>query len=364
MSLPYNRVYNFAPGPACLPLEVLEQARDDLVNYKGVGLSVMEMSHRSKEFETIIREAEEDLRKLLGLPESTHVLFLQGGATLQFSMVPMAFMSEGRTADYVITGTWGKKAFEAAQLVGQPTKIYDGKDSNYDHAPCLSDLKLTEGAAYVHITSNETIQGVDYLADTRLPVPVVCDMSSNILSRPIDPDAYDLIYAGAQKNMGPAGVTVVIVKDEFLQKAPAKTHPMLDYRLHAENKSLYNTPPCWAIYICGLVYKHLLAHGGLAAQAERNQAKAKLIYDAIDESGGVFRGHAQKANRSLMNITFTLANDEITERFLKEAKENGFAGLKGHRSVGGCRASIYNAFPHEGCVALAQFMRDFACRNG
>lgn len=364
MSLPYGRIYNFSAGPGCLPLEVLEQARDGLVNYDGCGMSVMEMSHRSKAFEAIIQRAEADLRTLMGIPESYRVLFLQGGASLQFSMVPMSFLGSGNVADYVVTGSWGKKAVEAANLIGTANVVWDAKSTNYDHTPNLSQVTPTPGSAYLHLTSNETIQGVDFLVDHEHSLPVVCDMSSNILSRPVNVSAYDLIYAGAQKNMGPAGVTVVIVSQEMLDRAPESTHPMLDYRLQIENDSMYNTPPTWSIYVCGLVYQHLLRTGGLEGAQERNEAKAKVVYDAIDASGGFYRGHAKAESRSRMNITFTLANEGLTDQMVKEATAHGLDGLKGHRSVGGLRASVYNSFPIEGCHALADFMRDFAKQNG
>ncbi|MFZ4508821.1 MAG: 3-phosphoserine/phosphohydroxythreonine transaminase [Fimbriimonas sp.] len=363
MSQPYERVFNFSAGPCTLPVSVLEEARDGLLNYKGTGMSVMEMSHRSKPYEKIIAEAEADLRTLLGVPESTRVLFLQGGASLQFSMIPLSFLGS-KSAEYVITGTWGKKSLESAQMVGTARAIYDGKAENYRSVPDLSSLDISSDGAYVHITSNETIQGVEFATDPLCPIPLVCDMSSDILSRPADVSKYSLIYAGSQKNMGPAGVTVVLIKDEFLKTAPAKTHPMLDYRVHAENGSMYNTPPCWSIYVCGLVYKHLLATGGLEGALQRNQAKAGRIYSAIDNSDGFYRGHATEQARSLMNVTFTLPSDELTNKFVKEAEALGLDGLKGHRSVGGIRASIYNAFPIEGCEALASFMKEFAAQNG
>lgn len=364
MSQPYGRVYNFSAGPSTLPVEVLEQARDELLNYRGAGMSVMEMSHRAEPFETIIAEAERDLRQLLGVPADYKVLFLQGGATLQFSMVPLSFLPQGRTAAYVVTGTWGSKAREAAEMVGAVNCLYDAKATKYDRAPALQDLQIPADVAYLHFTSNETVQGVDFQTDPELPVPNVCDMSSNILSRPVDVGRYDLIYAGAQKNMGPAGACVVILSPRMLELAPEQTHPMLDYRLQVEHGSMYNTPPCYSIYMCGLVYRHLLKHGGLEAMAARNCEKARLLYDAIDGSGGFYTGHAQPGSRSFMNVTFRLPSEELTSQFVKEAAAEGFDGLKGHRSVGGCRASIYNAFPVEGCGELAGFMKQFAGKNG
>jgi phosphoserine aminotransferase len=364
MSQPYDRVFNFSPGPAALPVEVLEQARDEMLSYPGSGMSVMEMSHRSKAYDSIIQGAEADLRALMGIPEGYRVLFLQGGASLQFTMVPLAYLGEGRAADYVVTGSWGKKALEAANAVGKTRVAFNAKATNYDRVPKAGEAGYTPGAAYVHITSNETIQGVEFPEDPQDEGRFVCDMSSNILSRPMDVSRYALIYAGAQKNMGPAGVTVVIIRDDMLADAAPGPGPMLDYRTQAENASLYNTPPCWAIYVCGLVFKWLLANGGLEGALERNCAKAKLIYDALDSSNGFYKGHAEKGSRSLMNITFTLPTEELSDAFLKGAKAHRLDGLKGHRSVGGCRASVYNAFPIEGCRVLADYMREFARANG
>jgi phosphoserine aminotransferase len=364
MPQPYDRVFNFSAGPSTLPVSVLEEARDGLLNYQGTGMGVMEMSHRSKPFEAIIQKAEADLRTLMGIPEGYRVLFLQGGASLQFSMVPLSFLGEGQTADYVVTGAWGKKGVEAARLVGCVNVAWDGKGENYRDVPAPEALRLSPNTAYVHTTSNETIQGVQFAGDPSFESPLVCDMSSDILSRPVDVSRYALIYAGAQKNMGPAGATIVIIRDDFLARAPQNVHPILDYRVHADNDSLYNTPSSWSIYVCGLVYQHLLDNEGLEGARARNEAKAKALYDAIDGSEGFYRGHAEPRARSKMNVTFTLPNEDLTKSFVKEAEANGMDGLKGHRSVGGVRASIYNAFPQEGCEALASFMKDFAARNG
>lgn len=364
---PYGRVFNFSAGPSTLPVPVLEQARDELLNFRGTGMSVMEMSHRSKPFEQIIGEAEADLKTLVGIPDGYKILFLQGGASLQFSMVAMAFLRGGQPGDYVVTGAWGQKAVEAGRLEGHVNVVWDGKEENYRDFPDADSLTLNPDAAFLHVTSNETIQGVELSADWAKGisgVPVICDMSSDILSRPFDVADYGLIYAGAQKNMGPAGATLVIVREDLLAKTPEKMHPMLDYRLQAKNNSLYNTPPCWSIYVCGLVYKHLLATGGLEGVQARNEEKAQAIYGAIDGSNGFYRGHAALRARSRMNVTFTLPNDDLSKAFLKEAAAQGLDGLAGHRSVGGVRASIYNAFPLEGAQALAQFMADFAGRNG
>lgn len=365
MSLPYDRVFNFAAGPSTLPVEVLEECKEGIFNYKGTGIGVMELSHRSKAFESIINEAEADLRTLLGIPEGYQVLFLQGGASLQFSMIPINFLGEGQTADYVISGTWAKKALEAAKLEkGTANVVYDGKAEGFKSMPDLSKLPLTAGASYVHMTSNETIQGIEFQSDPTVTAPLIADMSSDILSRPIDVSKYGMIYAGAQKNVGPSGLTLVIIRDDLVARVPEKAHPMLDYRLQAENKSLYNTPPCWSIYISGLVFKLLLKNGGLDAMAKRNAAKAGLLYDVIDASGGFYKGHSLKESRSNMNVTFVLPNDELSAAFISESKKLGLDGLKGHRSVGGIRASIYNAFPAEGCEVLAKFMKEFATKNG
>jgi phosphoserine aminotransferase len=358
-----GRVYNFSAGPAMLPYEVLQEARQDLLNWKGCGMSVMEMSHRGQEFESILDQIDTDLRELLNVPSHYKILFLQGGASLQFSMVPMNFLYKQKPADYVITGIWGQKAFEAASLVGPVNKAYDSQSSHYNHTPNLQQLSFSANASYIHFTSNETIQGVAYHEDPDIPSTVVCDMSSDILSRPVDISKYDLIYASAQKNVGPAGVTIVILSEELIAQVPKGGHPMLDYRVHAENKSAYNTPTCWSIYVCGLVCQWLLRKGGLQEIHKHNIQKAKVLYDVIDNSNNFYRGHSEKASRSIMNVTFTLPSEELTKRFLKEAESESFCGLAGHRSVGGCRASIYNAFPLEGCQELAQFMRDFASRN-
>ena len=364
MSQPYDRVYNFSAGPCTLEVEVLEEAREGLLNWKGTGMSVMEMSHRSKPFEKILNKAEDDLRELMRVPANYKILFLQGGASMQNTMIPMSFLKEGQTADYIVTGAWGKKSEEAAQIVGKVNVAYSGKDHNYSDVPGPTDLNLTEGAAYVHYTSNETIQGVEFKRDLDFKSPPVCDISSNILSRPFNVSKYQLLYAGAQKNMGPAGMTLVIISDEMLAKAPDNWHPMLDYKLQVENGSMYNTPPCWAIYMAGLTYDWLRNKGGVDTMNNRNKAKAALLYKAIDDSGGFYKGHACPDCRSLMNVTFNLPSEELTDIFVKEATALKLDGLKGHRSVGGIRASIYNAFPKEGCKVLADFMKDFMERKG
>jgi phosphoserine aminotransferase len=363
MSQPYHRVFNFSAGPCTLPVSVLEEARDDLMNYKGKGMSVMEMSHRSKAFEDILKQTEADFRTLAGIPEGYHVLFLQGGASFQFSMVPISFM-QGRRADYIVTGTWGEKGYQAAQIEGDANLLWSDKANGYRDVPDWYALDFSPNAEYICFTSNETIQGVQFKLDPTANVPLVCDMSSDILARPCAFGNYDLVYAGAQKNMGPAGATLVIIKDEMLAKLPPKMHPPLDYRAHSKEPSLYNTPPCWSIYMCGLVYKWMLANGGLEAMKACNEKKAAVLYAAIDGSGGYYKGHAAVRARSTMNVTFTLPSEELTEKFVNEAAAEGLDGLKGHRSLGGIRASIYNAFPIEGCEALASLMSDFARKHG
>src|SRR5215212_5199866 len=348
-----ERIFNFSAGPAVLPVPVLEEAQRDLLSLPGVGMSVMEISHRSKTFDEIIGGAESGMRELLSIPANYQILFLQGGASLQFSMAPMNFLPADGSADYVITGSWGKKALKEAK-----------KDGGFTRVPSREEMSLNPHAAYVHITSNETIEGVEWKREPEVgDVPLVADASSNILSREIDVDRYGLIYAGAQKNMGPSGLTVVILRDDLLQRIPEGLATMLDYRTHVENKSLYNTPNTWGIYILGLVCKWLKEKGGVAAMERENEDKAQLIYDAIDATD-FYRGHADIDCRSLMNVTFRLPDEELEKKFVTEATAQGLDGLKGHRSVGGIRASIYNAFPLAGVEALVSFMKDFERRNG
>jgi phosphoserine aminotransferase len=363
MSQPYNRVYNFSAGPCTLPVPVLEKARDEFLNYNGNGMGVMEMSHRSKAFETILEETEARFRQLLSVPDHYRVLFLQGGASTQFALIPMTFL-KGGTADYIVTGTWGSKALEDAKRMGNVHVAYDGKSDRYNDAPSFDRLTFSDNAAFLHFTSNETIQGVQFKSDPDHPAPLVCDMSSDILSRPVDVSKYAMVYAGAQKNMGPAGVTVVVISDEMLEKVQDMPSPMFDYRVQAENNSLYNTAPTFGIYMCGLVYQHYLDQGGVEHYDRESREKSQVLYDAIDGSGGFYKGHALPHCRSTMNVTFTLPDEELTKRFVKESEAQKLDGLKGHRSVGGVRASIYNAFPKEGCETLAGFMKDFAQRNG
>jgi len=326
---------------------------------------VMEISHRSKEFEAIVADAQKDLRELLQIPSNYKILFLQGGASLQFAMVPMNFRPAGASADYIVTGTWSKKAFKESQKLGTAKAAANLEADNFNHLPAQADLKLDPQAAYLHFTSNETIHGVEYFKEPTPPagVPLICDASSDFISHPIDVSKYAMIYAGAQKNAGPAGVVICIVRDDLLEKVPANLPNLLDYKALAEENSLLNTPPCWSVYIVGLVLKWAKGLGGLQAIEKRNQAKADLVYKAIDESGGYYRGHA-KADRSRMNITFRLPSEALEDQFASEAKKVDLIGLKGHRSVGGMRASLYNALPVEASEALVKFMKEFQQKNG
>ncbi|HEY3998612.1 MAG TPA: 3-phosphoserine/phosphohydroxythreonine transaminase [Candidatus Xenobia bacterium] len=359
-----KRIYNFSAGPATLPLPVLEEAQRDLMALPGAGASVLEISHRSPTFDKIIGDAEADLRHLLNIPDNYVVLFLQGGATLQFSMVPVNLM-RGRPADYVKCGTWSKKAMDEAKKEGEARVVWDGSADKFNRMPEASEIKVNADAAYLHVTSNETIEGVEYHTDPHLPgATVVCDASSDFLSRPMDVSRYGLIYAGAQKNVGPAGAVIVIMRKDLLEGTPAKLHTMLDYKVMADNKSLYNTPPVFTIYMVGLVLRWLRTEvGGLPGMLKKNQEKANLLYSAIDRSGGFYKGHAQPQSRSLMNVTFRLPSEELEKKFVKEAETRHMDGLKGHRSVGGIRASIYNAFPYEGVEALVELMDEFHQKN-
>ena len=359
-----NRIYNFSAGPCTLPNEVMLEAQEDFYSYKGQGLSVMEMSHRSKTYDEIIVAAEKDLRALLNVSDEYNVLFLQGGATLQFSMVPLNIMPPNNKADYINTGAWSKKAIKEAKRVGTVNIAATSEESNFNFIPKQDSFNLSPDASYVHYTSNNTIFGTEFHTEPEVgSIPLVCDASSDILSKPIDVNKYGLIYAGAQKNMGPAGAALVIVKKSLLDRAPDELHTYLNYNTHAEKSSMYNTPPTYTIYIMGLVYKWLLKNGGLDAMQKVNEAKAKLIYDAIDNSEGYYKGSAAVEDRSLMNVTFNLQSEDLEKKIIAEAKEKGFSGLKGHRSVGGLRASIYNAFPTNGVEDLVQFMNDFKANN-
>lgn len=360
-----TRVFNFSAGPAVLPEEVLAKARDEMLDWRESGMSVMEMSHRGKEFESIIASAEADLRALMGIPDGYKVLFLQGGATLQFAMIPMNLLGAGRSADYVHTGEWAKKAISEARKFGTVSIAATAESRNFSYVPPQSEWTLDPTASYVHITSNETIGGVEYhwVPETG-DVPLVADMSSHILSRPMDVSRYGLIYAGAQKNIGPAGLTIVIIREDLIGRAPAGIPAMLDYKVMAENGSMYNTPPTYAIYIAGLVFQWLLKLGGLAEMERLNRTKAAMIYDLADSSGGFYVTPVAPRDRSLMNIPFRLRDDSLDAAFLKDAKANGLIQLKGHRSVGGMRASIYNAMPEAGVQALVAFMREFQRTHG
>jgi len=359
-----ERIFNFSAGPAVLPVPVLEEAQRDMLSLPGVGMSVMEISHRSKTFDKIFNEAESGLRELMGIPDNYHVLFLQGGASLQFSMVPMNFLPADASADYIITGSWGKKALKEAKRAGGTNVAATTADGGFTRVPGQDELSLDPKAAYVHLTTNETIEGVEWKHEPNVgDVPLIADASSDILSHAIPVEKYALIYAGAQKNMGPSGVTLVIVRDDMLSRIPDGLHTMLDYRTHVENKSLYNTPNTWGIYIISLVCKWLRGKGGLAGMERENDEKAQLLYDAIDATE-FYRGHADADSRSIMNVTFRLPTEELEKQFATEATAQGLDGLKGHRSVGGIRASIYNAFPKEGVVALVSFMKEFERKNG
>ena len=360
-----TRIYNFSAGPAVLPLPVLEQAQRDLVSLPGVGMSVMEISHRSKTFEDLLGTAIEDIRALAQIPATCRVLLLQGGATLQFSMVPMNLLTAGATADYIDTGSWADKAMKEARKVGAVHVAATTKADGYTRIPRQDELRLTPGAAYVHITTNNTIEGTEWKTLPQVgDAPLVADASSDMFSGPIEAGRFGLIYAGAQKNLGPSGVTLVIVRDDLLARSNADRLPiMLDYRIHAENNSLYNTPNTFGIYILGLTMKWLKSLGGLAVIGRMNQRKAAKLYAEVDRTG-FYRGTAQPDSRSVMNVTFRLATEELEKLFVKESTAAGLDGLKGHRAVGGMRASIYNAFPEEGVDALVQFMREFERKHG
>lgn len=360
-----SRVLNFSAGPAALPEDVLRQAQEELLDWHGAGCSIMEMSHRGKEFSSVIEQAEADLRELMGIPAQYKVLFLQGGATQQFAQIPMNLLA-GRSADYIVTGSWSKKAFAEAQRIGTVRCAATTADSNFTRLPTAEEIKLDPFAAYLHVCTNETIHGVEIpaerIADTG--VPLVADMSSHILSRPVNVEKFGLIYAGAQKNIGPSGVTLVIIHRDLLGMAPLSTPTVMDYAVMAENASMLNTPPTFGIYIAGLVFQWLKRQGGLEGIAAVNAQKARILYEAIDNSGGFYLNPVDPDCRSRMNVPFVLANAELDAAFLAEAKSAGMLGLKGHKSVGGMRASIYNAVSLQAVQALVDFMNDFAQRKG
>ena len=358
-----NRVYNFSAGPAVLPEEVLKEAAAEMLDYKGSGMSVMEMSHRSKVYDNIIKEAEADLRDLMNIPDNYKVLFLQGGASQQFAMIPMNLMKNG-VADYIVTGQWAKKAYQEAAMYGKANKIASSEDKIFSYIPDCSDLPISEDADYVYICENNTIYGTKFknLPNTKGKV-LVSDVSSCFLSEPVDVTKYGVIYGGVQKNIGPAGVVIVIIREDLItEDVLAGTPTMLRYKTHADNDSLYNTPPCYGIYICGKVFKWIKSMGGLEAMKELNEKKAAVLYDFLDNSK-LFKGTVRKEDRSLMNVPFVTGDAELDAKFVKEAKAAGFENLKGHRSVGGMRASIYNAMPMEGVEALVAFMKKFEEEN-
>ncbi len=358
-----KRVYNFSAGPAVLPEEVLQEAADEMLDYRGCGMSVMEMSHRSKVFETIIQEAEADLRELMNIPDNYKVLFLQGGAHQQFAMVPMNLM-KNKKARYIVTGQWAKKAFNEAKIYGEAIKVASSEDKTFSYIPDCSDLDIPDDADYVYICENNTIYGTKFktLPNTKGHT-LVADVSSCFLSEPVDVTKYGIIYGGVQKNVGPAGVVIVIIREDLITEDVLPYTPtMLKYKTHADANSLYNTPPAYGIYICGKVFKWLKKRGGLQAMKEYNEKKAKILYDFLDQSK-MFKGTVVKEDRSLMNVPFVTGNDELDAKFIKESKEAGFENLKGHRSVGGMRASIYNAMPIEGVEKLVEFMKKFESEN-
>ena len=359
-----ERAYNFNAGPAALPLDVLKEAQAELLNFNGTGMSVMELSHRSKDYEAVHNQAKELLRRLLAIPEDYEVLFVQGGASLQFSMVPMNLLLPEKTANYILTGVWSEKALDEAKKEGRTKVGATTAEQKYRSIPELEDFDLAPDEAYVHVTSNNTIYGTQWkqFPNTK-DVPLVADMSSDILSKPLDIKRFGMIYAGAQKNLGPSGVTVVIIRKDLLERSPQELPTMLNYNTHASKNSMFNTPPTFAIYLLGKVLSWVERYGGVKAIEKLNDVKASMIYDAIDQSNGFYVGHAEKASRSVMNVTFNLASEELEKKFLAEAREKGFVGLNGHRSIGGCRASIYNAVPVEACEALREFMLEFKAKN-
>ena len=357
-----DRVYNFSPGPATLPVEVLEQASKDIVNFKDTGIGLIEMSHRSKEFMAVADNTESLLRELMEIPDNYKVLFLQGGASSQFFMIPMNLLGNGKKASYLNTGTWSKKAIKEAKLFGDIDIAYSSEDKTFNRVPTQDEYSVDPNSEYLYFVSNNTIYGTQFPTVPETGKVLISDMSSDILSRKIDVSKFGIIFAGAQKNMGPAGVTIVIIRDDLLDKTPDNTPTMLTYKTHADKGSMFNTPPCFPIYAVGEVLKWLKKQGGVAGIETRNREKAALLYECIDATD-YYRGHAEKASRSLMNIAFNLPSPELETQFIAEAAEIGLNGLKGHRSIGGCRASIYNAFPEEGVVKLVAFMKEFAANN-
>jgi len=359
-----KRIYNFSAGPAFLPEEVIRQAQQDIWSIFNSGIGVMEHSHRGKEFTRVLGEAEADCRAVGNISDDYAVLFLQGGATTQFATIPMNFLGPEQTADYPDTGVWTTKAIKEAKLFGNVNVAFEGKDCKYDHTPTADELSLTDNAAYLHYCSNNTIFGSRYHTPPQTGAPLICDMSSDIFSRTLDVNAHALIYAGAQKNLGPSGTALIIIRRDFMETGKDGLPIMFDYRKHAASGSCLNTPPAFGIYMMGQVFKWILAQGGIASLEKRNEEKAKLIYDVIDNSGGFYRGISQTACRSMMNVSFRTPSDELDKKFVEETLAQDMSGLKGHRSAGGLRASIYNAFPRKGCETLAEFMNEFAAKNG
>ncbi|WP_457575766.1 3-phosphoserine/phosphohydroxythreonine transaminase [Desulfomarina sp.] len=357
-----ERVFNFSPGPATLPYEVLVQAGKDVVNFQETGIGLIEISHRSSEFMAVAEEAEANLRELMEIPDNYKVLFLQGGASSQFFMIPMNLLGNGKKATYLNTGTWAKKAIMEARLFGEIDVPYSSEENSFNRVPAQGEYTVAEDSEYLYFVSNNTIYGTQFPEFPKTEKMLISDMSSDILSRKIDVSRFGLIFAGAQKNLGPAGVTIVIIREDLLERTPENTPTMLKYKTHADKGSMFNTPPCFAIYAVGEVLKWLKKQGGVAAMEERNREKAALIYDVID-STAYYIGHAEKESRSLMNISFNLPTAELEAKFIAEAAAVGLNGLKGHRSIGGCRASIYNAFPREGIVRLVDFMKQFELDN-
>ena len=360
-----NRVYNFNPGPAIQPLEVLKEAQAAFLNFQGTGESIIEISHRAKEFEAVLNQGKADIKELMGLGDDYEVLFLQGGASTQFAMIPMNFAVGGKVGNYVLSGSFASKAYKEAEILGVGHVAATSKAQDFRHIPTQDEIKLSDNAAYLHVCYNNTIYGTEYhyVPETG-NVPLIADMSSDMLSRPVDFKKFSFIYAGAQKNLGPAGVVIVVARKDFLANSPTNIPTMLRYDTHVEKNSLYNTPPAFCIYMVGKTAAWLKKQGGLTVMAERNAKKAKLVYDAIDNSNGFYRGHADKDSRSFMNVTFRLPNEDLEKKFVEEAKAQQLCGVKGHRSVGGMRASIYNAMPYEGCERLAAFMDQFRKANG
>jgi len=358
-----QRIYNFSAGPAVMPVEVLEEAKANMLSLGETGIGVMEHSHRGKPFVAVAEEAEANCRKLAGISDDYHVLFLQGGASTQFFQVPMNFLGKDQTADYLVTGSWSKKALKEAKLFGKTNVACSSEDRNFCYIP--KEAKYSDNPAYVHFTSNNTIFGTQFKTEPNGPAgsPLICDASSDIFSRPLDINKYGMIYAGAQKNLGPSGLTLVIIRKDLVAKGPDNLPSMMQYRIHAENDSMYNTPPTFGIFAMGLVFKWIEKNGGLSGIAEKNAEKAKILYDHLDQSS-LFKPTADKDSRSLMNVCFVTGNEETDAKFIAAAKAEGFDGLKGHRSVGGMRASIYNAFPKQGVVDLVAFMKDFESKQG